>query len=53
MKFSFETVYDQKALTVMAKAVRKTVRKKRINGGSVKKFRDFIEEKTGIKIKDI
>lgn len=29
MKFSFETVYDQKALTAMAKAVRKTVRKKR------------------------
>ena len=29
MKFSFETVYDQKALTVMAKAVRTTVRRKR------------------------
>lgn len=29
MEFVFETVYDQKALTTMAKALRKTLRKKR------------------------
>lgn len=29
MEFSFETTYDQKALTAMAKGLRKTVRKKR------------------------
>ena len=29
MEFTFETLYNQKALTVMAKALRKTVRKKR------------------------
>lgn len=29
MEFKFETAYDQEAITVMAKAVRKTVRKKR------------------------
>lgn len=29
MEFQFETAYDQEALTVMAKALRKTIRKKR------------------------
>ena len=29
MEFTFETCYNQKALTIMAKALRKTVRKKR------------------------
>lgn len=29
MEFTFETVYDQKALTAMAKGLRKTVRRKR------------------------
>ena len=29
MEFTFETTYDQKAFTSMAKALRKTVRKKR------------------------
>ncbi len=29
MQFTFETVYDQKALTAMAKVLRKTVRRKR------------------------
>ena len=29
MEFSFETAYDQKAMTAMAKGLRKTVRKKR------------------------
>lgn len=29
MEFTFETAYDQRATTVMAKAIRKTVRKKR------------------------
>lgn len=29
MEFKFETAYDQEALTVMAKAIRKTARKKR------------------------
>lgn len=29
MEFGFETVYNQEALTVMARAIRKTARKKR------------------------
>ena len=29
MEFIFETNYDQKGITVMAKALRKTIRKKR------------------------
>ena len=29
MEFKFETAYNQEAITVMAKALRKTVRKKR------------------------
>ena len=29
MEFKFETAYDQKAVTAMAKAIRKTARKKR------------------------
>ena len=29
MEFTFETSYNQKALTTMARALRKTVRKKR------------------------
>jgi len=29
MEFRFETVYNQKAFTSMAKALRKTIRKKR------------------------
>ena len=29
MEFRFETIYDQKGLTVMARALRKTIRKKR------------------------
>lgn len=29
MEFSFETTYDQKAMTAMAKGLRKTIRKKR------------------------
>lgn len=29
MEFTFETIYDQKAMKAMANALRKTVRKKR------------------------
>lgn len=35
MEFTFETVYDQKAMTAMAKALRKTVRKKRSRRSSI------------------
>lgn len=31
MEFVFETNYDQKGITLMAKALRKTIRKKRSN----------------------
>ena len=29
MKFVFETIYDQKGISVMAEALRKTIRKKK------------------------
>ena len=55
MKFTFDTEYNAKTMAVMARALRKTVRrrhsrrsdKRSLQGGTADEFRRFIEAATG------